>query len=347
MLIVIDTLRRDHLGCYGAQRETSPAIDAFAAHAVRFERAYTTAPWTQPAVASMLTGLYPSGHGLKRPGRLSGTIPTLAERLGDAGYATAAVVSHTLLKRRHGFDRGFERWDESPAAFPVRDSTSDAVTQAAQLALAALAADARPFFLLVHYFDPHYEYLRHPDVGFAAPRAGRLDGSQSVAELRAMVPLRNDERELLTALYDEEIRHTDAAVGRLLDALAASGRAENALIVLTADHGEEFQERGWIGHTNSLYDELMRVPLIVRPPGGAGAPADVDALVSLVSLTPTVLDYAGVRAEPAAASGRSWRPLLEGRALAPLPVLLEVDFVPLRPERQVKRAHKKAVVAGP
>ncbi len=112
LFIVIDTLRADRLGCYGAERDTSPAIDALAADAVRFERAYATAPWTQPSVASMLTGLYPSRHGLQRPGPLPADVVPLAERLRAHGYATAAVVSHTLIGHRVDFHRGYERFDE-------------------------------------------------------------------------------------------------------------------------------------------------------------------------------------------------------------------------------------------
>ena len=160
--------------------------------------------------------------------------------------------------------------------------------------LRELAETERSFFLLVHYFDPHYDYVRHPRFNFAAERSGRLDGTQGISELQSLADLTPDEIAFLRDLYDEEVRHTDAGVGRLLDTLRELGLYDDALIIVTADHGEEFLERGWIGHTRSLYDELVRVPLIVRPPGGPPAPQVVDALVSLVSLAPTVLDYAGI-----------------------------------------------------
>jgi arylsulfatase A-like enzyme len=200
-------------------------------------------------------------------------------------------------------------------------------------------------FLLVHYFDPHYEYLRHPQYGFAAERSGRLDGTQGIMKLRSLADPTPDEIAFLRDLYDEEVRHTDAGVGRLLDALRKLGLYDEALIILTADHGEEFHERGWIGHSRSLYDELVRVPLVVRPPGGApGAPV-IDSAVSLVSLAPTVLDYAGVDPGPFDFQGPSWRSLLSGSGASPGAVLVEVDFVPLRP-RHFTSVHKKAVVVG-
>jgi arylsulfatase A-like enzyme len=135
-------------------------------------------------------------------------------------------------------------------------------------------------------------------------------------------------------------------VGRLLGTLRELGLYEDALIIVTADHGEEFLERGWIGHTRSLYDELVRVPLIIRPPGGLPAPRVADPVVSLVSLAPTVLDFAGADPGRSEFQGPSWRPLLSGSGAGLDAVLLEVDFVPLRPQRFVRKVHKKALVVG-
>lgn len=347
LLVVIDTLRADGLGSYGAERDTSPALDALAAGAVRFDRAYATAPWTQPSVASMFTGLPPHAHGLERPGRLPEAARTLAERLRGAGYATAAVVSHGLLGRRTGFDQGFDDFDDSDARRSTPGETTRAVTFSATARLDALAAKDAPFFLLVHYFDPHYEYLRHDDVAFAGARAGRLDGTQTIRELRELRhDLDDEERAFLRAVYDEEIRHTDAGVGRLLAHLQRLGRFDDTLILVTADHGEEFLERGWIGHTRTLYDELLRVPLIIRPPGGEGGGHVVDEPVSLASVTATVTDYAGLPPADDARTRPSLRDAIEGGRAPEAPVLFEVDFVPLRGGLDERVAHKRGALFG-
>ncbi len=346
LLVIADTLRADRLGSYGANRNTSPMLDRFAADAVRFERAYSTAPWTQPAVATMLTGLYPSGHGMVRiRTRLAKSLPTLAEVLRDRGYATGAVVSHVFLGRKFGFARGFERFDQSEAQ--GHDHISSAgVTDRAIGMLREFAAEGRPFFLMAHYFDPHYTYQRHPEYGFAPPRAGRLAGGEPIVWLRRLENWTGGEVSLLRDLYDEEIRFTDAAIGRLLDALRAEDVYDETLIVFVADHGEEFMERGWLGHTRTLYEELVRVPLIVRKPGGRGAGRVVETPVSIVSLMPTVLDLIGAGSSWIAMQGESLAPLLDGADGSSAPeVFCEVDFVPWNPVyAETKTARKKAVI---
>jgi arylsulfatase A-like enzyme len=310
--VVVDTLRADRLGCYGAERDTSPSLDALARGGVRFERAYATAPWTKPAVASMFTGLYPAAHGA---GRVKNALPegarTLAEILREAGYRSAGVVSHDVVRAVNGFAQGFDRYLESEAGGHDHVSTPG-VTEQALAELADLAAGDAPFFLFVHYFDPHYNYKRHPGVGFAAERAGRLDGSQPLVSLRRWgEDLSDAELGFLRDLYDEEIRFTDAGIGRLLEGLERSGRGGNTYVVATADHGEAFLEHGWLGHTRSLYDVLLRVPLLVRGPGLD--PRVVEEPVSLVGLLPTVLDLLGVE-PPQGLHGVSLAPALRGGA---------------------------------
>ena len=234
LLIVVDTLRADHLGSYGHGRSVSPEIDELASAGVRFERAYATAPWTQPSVASMLTGLYPASHGADRLLRvLPASADTLAERLQKAGYATAAVVSHYLLGPRFGFDQGFETFVYGNAVDAGRFSTPGVSARANEL-LDRFARQKRPFFLFLHYFDPHYSYERHPHYGYAAEDGGgRLDGEQSVEELRALDPPPDAaEAAFVRDLYDEEIRFTDAGIGRVLDRLERLGLADDTVVVL-------------------------------------------------------------------------------------------------------------------
>jgi arylsulfatase A-like enzyme len=344
LLVVVDTLRADRLGSYGAERDTSPALDRLAAEGVRFERAYAPAPWTKPSVASIFTGLHPSAH---RANRVRTALPdgavTLAEILREQGYRTAGVVSHDVLAAKNGFAQGFERYFEDEARGHGHLST-EGVTARARALLAELAAGEEPFFLFVHYFDPHYDYLRHPEFGFAAERAGRLDGSESLVSLRKLSDeLTPEEVGLLRDLYDEEIRFTDRGIGHLLEGLAEAGRAERSLVVATADHGEAFLEHGWLGHTRSLYEVLLRVPLILRVPGVA--PGVVAEPVSTVSLLPTLLELMGVRPDEIAPHGPSLAPHLTGAAATQLPpVFAEVDFLPVFDP--AKRAAKKALI-GP
>ena len=347
VFIVVDTLRADHLGAYGYGRETSPHVDALAAEGVRFERAYATSGWTAPSVASMLTGVYPRVHGLVRPQTSLGEeLPTLAELLRREGFATAAVVSNRLIGRRYGFDRGFDSFDERNITGHVGVST-DGVTRSALEALERLSSQPAPFFLFVHYFDPHYAYQPHADYRFGPQRQGRLRGGEDINLLRKLGPsLTEAELDFIRALYDGEIRYTDAGIGRLLAELEAGGHYEDTLIVFTADHGEEFLERGWLGHTRTLYDELVRVPLILRLPRAPGRRV-IDEPVSQTALPATFFELLGLET-PAELPAGSLVPNLTGQ---PPPeerpaVLTEVDFVPVLEINARKTAHLESLV-GP
>jgi arylsulfatase A-like enzyme len=346
LFIVIDTLRFDHVGCYGAARETTPAIDALAADAVRFERAYATAPWTIPSVGSMLTGLYPSRHtATSFPRQLPDDVQTLAEILKREGYATAGVVSHWAIGTRFNFQQGYDVYLESEARGHDHVSTPGVTRQALEQ-LEALAAGDRPFFLFVHYFDPHYNYLRHPEYGFAPPSAGRLKGGEPIGKLTRMTAdMSPEEAQFLRDLYDEEIRFTDAGIGRLLDKLDVLGHRGDTLIVLTADHGEEFLDHGQLGHTKTLYEELVRIPLIVRERSDSRPGVTVEQPVSLVSLPPTILDVLGVDPSPFSFQAASIEPLRAGsRSGEPDVVFFEVDFVPVDKQGPRKEVHKKGIV---
>ena len=347
----MDTLRRNHLGCYGHSRSTSPAIDAFAASAVRFDRAYATAPWTKPSIASIFTGLHPGGHGASGVGRvLSEKVTTLAEILSDQGWATAGFVTHRMLRPENGFHQGFDVYHDGLAEGD--DSvTSPRLTSQAIAMLQRLVKSEEPFFLFVHYFDPHYTYNAHADIDFAPKQVGRLEGTESIHLLRRLAGnITSNEVAFLRDLYDEEVALTDRGIGQLLAELTLLGRAENTLVVLTADHGEEFFERGWIGHTRSLYEELVLVPLIIRDPTVNRPGAVVTQPVSLVSITPTVLDLLGVDASRYEFHGASLTPLLGGtepaEALPAGPVLTEVEYRPARHEMPVKLTVKQAVIVG-
>jgi arylsulfatase A-like enzyme len=351
VLIVVDTLRADHLGSYGHTRPTSPAIDSFAADAIRFERAYASAPWTKPSLASMLTGLHPPTHTVLHLERsLPPTARTLGERLRDAGYSTGAVISHHVIGSEYGFDQGFTHFVEDEAQGHMHVSTPQVTEQATAL-LDDLRDEGKPFFLLVHYFDPHFLYLRHPEYGFAGERPERIRWKAGISGLRRLDPPASDEEiAYLKGAYDEEIRFTDEGIGRFLDTLRERGHFDDSVVVLTADHGEEFYEHGWIGHTIAVTEELVRVPLIARLPGGDGRGRVVSDPVSLVALPATLLELAGVAVAPDELQEPSFLPLLRGQPDATAaPVFVEVEF-----ERNLEPLlerfspnHEIAVLSGP
>ena len=335
VLYVMDTVRADHLGCYGYGRPTSPAVDAFARTAVQFDDAVASASWTRPATASILTGRDPAGHGATslRTG-IRPDVPTMAELLAGAGYATAAVVTNLNVASRFGFDRGFgnfrylEEREERPGIYP----------SAVELNAAAFpwldAHHGRPFFLYLHASDAHAPYRP------AAEQAARFLPAGLTATITAETPLREllahpalvtpENVAFLAGLYDADVAAVDAGVGALLEKLDALGVARDTLVILVADHGEEFADHGGLEHGRTLYQELVRVPLIVRLPRAVGAGRHVAALARQVDLLPTVLALAGVPA-PADLAGR---PLLTA-AGEPLPGTDEATFATELAARQL------------
>lgn len=266
VLVTLDTTRADHLGCYGADGDRTPALDRLAARGTRFARALTPSPLTLPAHASLLTGLAPRAHGLRDNGigSLPDDLPTLATVLAKRGYATAALVASRVLDRRFGLDRGFAVYDDAMAAerlgefgYPERDAA--AVTEAA-LGWLAERRDERPFFLWVHYYDPHAPY--------APPARFRRHGD-----------------------YGGEIAYVDAEVGRLLAALPDQGAG--TMVAAVGDHGESLGEHGEDGHGIFVYGATLRVPLILAGPGVDAGEVHED-LVSTVDLAPHLLGLLGV-----------------------------------------------------
>jgi arylsulfatase A-like enzyme len=305
ILILVDTLRRDHLGAYGYHRPTSPNIDGLAADAVLFTRCSSQAPWTTPSVASMLTSLPPSGLDIHNvPNGLKDEFLLLPEILQEHGYATGAVVSHDFLGSRWNFDQGFDDFDEDLAQ-------GHAFVSSPQVTDRAIAFVDRhknePFFLLAHYFDPHHLYQEHEGFRFTEELdyRGELSSQTPLRRLNRMAAgeIAPPDLEYLVALYDSEIAFTDHHIGRLLSHLRTAGLYERALIVFTADHGEEFLDHGSFGHTTTLYEELIGVPLLVKIPGAEGGRVAGEN-VGLVDLMPTILDVAGIR-PPEGLTGRS------------------------------------------
>jgi arylsulfatase A-like enzyme len=304
LLLTVDTLRADHLGCYGYEQPTTPAIDALASGGTRFTRAQASSSWTLPGLASLLTSTYTTTNGCWRfDDALDASFATLAEALLSAGYETGAVASHVFLGTEYGLDQGFVHYDDD-LVYTMSDShqavSSPTVSDKgiAFLEAAAGSPEERPWLLWLHYFDPHDTYLHHE--GFTE-RFGDVDD-----------PL---------ALYDGEIAFTDRHIGRVLDAVERLGLTDDTLVVFTSDHGEEFGDHGGERHGHTLFGELVRVPLILR---GPGIPVDeLDAVVRTVDVLPTLLELCGVGPQ-AAPAGESLVPLLTGGRRAPGPALAEL-----------------------
>ncbi|MFT5050487.1 MAG: arylsulfatase A-like enzyme [Chlamydiales bacterium] len=261
VLITVDTLRADHLGCYGHERATSPQLDRMALEGVRFESALSQAPWTLPSMASLHTSLYPSQHGaIGMKTVLGSETVTLAEVLQNAGYWTSAVVTHKFVGSRYGFEQGFEAFDER---FIVghKGLSSEQVTTAVLEQIEAGLEE--PFFLWAHYFDPHFSYVQHDDWDFASGYEGQLSDPLTVDEIVARTPLAAQDVAHIKAVYDEEIAFTDREIGRLLDGVRGLGSERATVSIVTADHGEAFFERGKFGHGGDLYRELTHVPLLI------------------------------------------------------------------------------------
>ena len=309
VLIVVDTLRRDRLSCYGHERATTPNLDRFAARAVRYDNAYSQAPWTTPSIGSMLTSQYPSALGIRgERSALAGDVVTLAEALDAAGYVTGAVVSHSFCSAEWGFDQGFDYFDDSHV-LGHEAVTSPGVIDRALSFVEEFDGGAEPFFLWVHLFDPHCAYVEHAehDFGGSGDYRGPIRSGQLFRRLLKLRPeLGPEDVSELLRLYDSEIAFTDHHLGRLLEALD-----EDVLVVFTTDHGEEFLDHGRLGHAKTLFDEVLRAPLLIRYPGHPGGV--VREPVALLDLYPTILDVAGLPI-PSDLEGVSLAP---GRALDP------------------------------
>jgi choline-sulfatase len=314
LLLTVDTLRPD-LGYMGYGRPVSPNIDRLAERSVVYERAYAISTYTGFAIPPMMASRYPSEMPRtdRHEVRYLAQNVMLAERLRAAGYHTAGAASHFLFAPTLGWIDGFERFARVPLEGDAPSGSSvDSFHSSRGLADAAIQmlSDSRitsgPFFIWIHFLDPHGKYLEHK--GFST--------------------FGHDPR----ALYDGEIAYTDFHIGRVLDALAASPIADRTAVILTADHGEAFGEHGEYHHGRHVWDEIVRIPLVVSVPGAS--PRRIARRMSVVELAPTILDLAGLPADPGA-RGQSFAPEIYGADLPARPVLIDQ---PRNPYYPLKRA---------
>lgn len=337
ILISCDTLRADHLGFYGYPRNVSPNLDAFARRSVVFERAYATAPHTNPAFSSLLTSRMPREIGVAGGNRklMPASVETLPEHLAEAGIESAAIVSNWALRPADaalgdvGIAQGFAHFDsEMQSENGLREGhferLADATSDAAIRWLETRPTSGSPFFLWVHYQDPHGPYT--PPERFAEqfddletleplPPLGTTTGGYG--QIPAYQNL-NDERrpQFYRNRYDAEIRFFDDEVGRLLEWLDTHGYFDDSLIVFTSDHGESLGEHGyWFSHEANLYDEAVRVPMVIHYPADMPLPVG-DQLVGHLDFWPTVLSAFNLPETPSRGVSLVTAKLPKGRIMA-------------------------------
>jgi arylsulfatase A-like enzyme len=304
LLVSIDSLRHDHLHCYGYARQTSPTIDALAREGVLFRTVVSPTSWTLPAHLTLLTSLPPEAHGAVDDGlRLRDNARFLAEVLWQAGYTTAGFVSAPYLDAAYGFSQGFDHYDDYTVAKMSQRRAHQGVTSPALLTIVSrwlanweAGGRRRPFFIFMHMWDVHYDYAPPPpyDSMFDPDYRGTVTSDDY--EYGEQVHPDMDPRDLqhIIALYDGEIRFTDSYLGLALDRLRALRVLDNTIIVVTADHGDEFFEHGHKGHGKALYDETVLVPLVIRFPPRVPKNRGVDGQVRLMDVAPTILSLAGL-----------------------------------------------------
>ncbi len=313
ILIVLDTTRADHLSLYGYPRPTTPNLERFAEHALRFEHAYSTGAWTVPSHASLFTGLLPMTHGAtQETSYLADGFQTLAERLREVGYQTASFSDNpyvsTLTNLVQGFETAREMWREGRTyegnglPHPINLRVMEWLRQ---------RDSARPYFIFINYMEPHWPYVAPRFYQDRFLPKSVPDETRRAADFPKQAwYLRREEipGSLLAVrrgLYDAEIAYADAILGDLLSQLRGAGAWDDAWIVVTADHGESLGDHGHVGHALMLYDTLIHVPLLVRRPGEPEAASVRSDLVDLTDVFVTLLEAAGLRAGEPEVWGRN------------------------------------------
>ncbi len=321
VIVMIDALRADRLGVDGYPLPTTPNIDALAAEGAYFSSALAHSTWTKPSIATLITSLYPSQHGIQRVSvdaaalrteTLDDSLVTLAERLQAGGYATAAVINQVHLQGRFGFGQGYDYYDDKRGRNAFRLN--------GRLRSWLEGLEGGPFFAYLHYLDLHWPFtLSLPEKADAfGPTAMKSEPPTSGQEAPEWGSRLDDPDDLraLQARYDHEVAYSDAAVGELVEQLRELGLYEDTLILVTSDHGEAFLEHGQLGHGFAPHEELLRVPLVIRQPSRLSAfTGRVERPVGLIDVMPTLLELAGLEPQPGA-QGESIVPLLRGEEMA-------------------------------
>lgn len=296
VLIVLDTVRRDHLSSYGYFRETSPQLEAFRKNARTYTRAYSTSSWTVPAHASIFTGLFPVRHGATQENdQLGAEFETLAEILRAGGYQTVGITGNPMIGLRRGFGRGFDLYRESWKIAPKRNR--DLVTLDWIERFLKRRTDEKPLFLFVNLIGAHAPFASCEDNcgAFGAEIIpGGLNDSLWKQYYQGQIRFTRQNLDRLVRLYDAEIRQVDSTMGQILDAIDLHLSPETDFVAITSDHGENFGEHQHINHVFSIHETTIQIPMIIRYPGRAAAGSEDARATQLLDLFPTILRAAGI-----------------------------------------------------
>ena len=356
LVFSVDTLRADHLGCYGYERATSPRIDAIAKDGVLFEHVVAPAPWTLPSYGSLFTGCSPAVHragvntdkedrfGRDEDGSKKGLevlrndLPTLAETLAAAGWSTAGFQANSFLRAKNGLARGFDRY----VFYQYRSDFG------AELATKWIEKHrSRPWFCFLHVMDVHQPYAPPPpyDTKFSEYSfAEVVDYPPNIDELRARAPDATT-RKLLVDEYDGAIASIDERIGLVLDRLKGLGELDRTLVVIHSDHGEEFWEHGGYEHGHAEHEEVLHVPLVLRMPGKLPKGSRIAPRVRGIDVMPTVIALLGIQS-PASVEGKSLLPLVEGKSEAPRECISEATLHGPREIKALTSGTERLTLAG-
>ncbi len=320
LLISVDSLRADHLGCYGYHRNTSPNIDKFASESIIFKNTICQAPWTKPSVGSMLTSLYPGVHGADSVGEygdnfsvakipqkvsvLNQAVTTLAETLKDNGYVTAGFTGGGYTHSFFGFSKGFDTYKDNAGG--IKTINYEIFDWLKKL-------QNKPFFIFTHFFDVHFPYKDFPPYnrmfGVYKSRVN-VDKQFEIDVNSGKRKLKEEDIKRLLSLYDGGIYYADVHIATLLNMLKKMGCYDNTIIILTSDHGEGFMEHKLIGHTDIMYNELLKIPLLIRWPELQRK--TIESQVRSIDIMPTILDFLGIQ-PPSLLQGVSLSPKIKGK----------------------------------
>jgi len=341
--VTIDTLRADRVGAYGCPEAISPTIDALAKGGAEFENAVTTIATTTPAHASLFTGLYPREHGVRwTGGRLDDRFMTLAERLGAGGYETAAFIAMPSMIRQGNLGQGFLTTSEGPTT-PIDIRPGADVNR---LALEWLARPhEKPFFLWLHYFEVHSPYrltrfAKENLEGYTGPYAEGASVEMFYAFGTALAPPTPENRRAINVLYDGEVVESDALVAEIVSSLEGHGMLDDSVLIVTSDHGQALGERDAVGHGYKVWEEAIRIPLVIVDPFAPG-PIRIPGRVGLIDLFATILDY-GHQPIPEGTTARSLVPDVRGTPGVEASYLAEVRVA----QRGVEEKDTVAVMKG-
>ncbi|MGI6680831.1 MAG: sulfatase [Bdellovibrionota bacterium] len=340
LLIVVDTLAAKQLPTFNDKIEIeSNFIKKLSDNGLTFQNAYAASSWTKPSISSILSGLYPKDHGVKiLASSLPNEIKTIPSYLREHDYQNFAIVSHTILNKKSNILKDFDFVKNVNPTNPHAAIVANTVTNNVIEKLSN-RDKSKPFFMFAHYFDPHYNYQDHKSVNYTDPNyKGKVTSGLHIIKLRDL-KFNDEDKKQLVNLYHEEITYTDRALNRLYDYLKNSKLLGSTIIVFVADHGEELLERGWIGHTKTLYNEIIRVPLIISAKDLK--PKEITASVSQIDILPTILELLNIKSDTANASLQGvnlTKAINKNRML-----FSEVTFTS---SRHVKDANKIAVING-